>query len=96
MAIAKTVGVVLVFLQRLFTLGDVLTRFGLISIDLNVLLHFFGKIVFVENRFDRALGHACFAIDTLVRMDVEHRFAFVETLYGTDYDAVCVPATVTR
>ena len=85
----------LVFLQWLFTLSDVLACFGLICIDLNILLLIFWKIVFVKDRFNRALRHTCFAIDTFVRVNVQHRFAFVEALYGTNYDAVCVPATIT-
>ena len=54
----------------------------------------FRKVVFVEDRFDRTLGDAGFAVDALIRMDVEHLLAFVEAFHGADDDAIGVFAPV--
>jgi hypothetical protein len=49
----------------------------------------------VKDRFNRTLRNAGFAIDALIWMDVKHRFAFVETLHGTNDNTICVTAAVT-
>ena len=86
--------ILVVFFQRLFTLGNVLTSFGFFSVDLDVLLPFFWQIILVINRFDRALRNACFAVNALVRTDVQHRLTLVETFYWAHDNTIGVTATI--
>lgn len=83
-----------VFLQRLFALSDVLRVFAFVSVDLNVFFLALRKVVFVEDRFDGTFRNTGFTINALIRVDVEHCFAFVETFDGADNDAVSVSAAV--
>jgi hypothetical protein len=94
--ISEVTIVLIVFVQRLFSLSDVFTFFRLVSIDLDVTGPFFGHFIFVENRFDRAFRHASFAIDALIGVDVEHRVAFVKALDWANDNAIGVAATITR
>ena len=45
------------------------------------------------DRIDRAFGFTDAAIDAFVRMDDEHVLAFVEAIYGADFDAIHVFAS---
>jgi hypothetical protein len=81
--------------KRFFSLSDVLAVFTAINIDLNVGLLIFWKIVLVIDRFDWALGDTSFAVNTLIGMNVKHGFAFIETLYWANHNAIGVSATVT-
>jgi hypothetical protein len=45
---------------------------------------------------DRALRHACFAVDAVLGIDKQHLLAFVEAVAGTDNDTVSVLAAETR
>jgi hypothetical protein len=49
----------------------------------------------MKDRFDRTLGDTRFTIDALIGVNIKHRLAFVETLYGADDNAICVTASVT-
>jgi hypothetical protein len=46
----------------------------------------------VEDRLDWALRNAGFAIDALVRVDIEHLLALVEALHGAHHHAIGVLA----
>ncbi len=59
-------------------------------------LPLFRHVVFVEDRFDRALGHAGFAVDAFVRMDVENLLAFVEALHRANHHTIGVLAAKAR
>jgi len=70
-------------------------------VEFRVMFPLFGKIIQRKNRGDRADGHACTAIDTLDRIDVELRDFFearsavvvgcvllgVDAIYGAGIDA---------
>ena len=60
------------------------------------LLPFFGDVVFVEDRFDRAFRHARFAVDAFVRMDVQNLLPFVEAFDRANHDAIGVLAAEAR
>jgi hypothetical protein len=57
-------------------------------------LPFVWNIIFVINGIHRAFGNARFAIDALIGVDVQHRFAFIKTFHGTDDNAVGVTASI--
>lgn len=78
------------FGERGFLFGDDRRLWGEFRVQSGVVGPLFRKVVFVENRFDWAFWHAGFAVDAFIRMDVEHRFAFVEALHGAHDDAVGV------
>ena len=59
-------------------------------------LPLFRHVVFVEDRFDGAFGHACFAVDAFVRMDVKNLLAFVEALHRANHHAIGVLAAKAR
>lgn len=59
-------------------------------------LPFFGQVIFVEDRLDRALGNARLAIDAFIRMNVEDLVALVEAFDGANNNAVGVFATKAR
>jgi hypothetical protein len=50
----------------------------------------------VEYRFDWAFGDASFAVDALIRVDVEHVCAFVKAFDGADHYAIGVSAAYAR
>jgi hypothetical protein len=50
----------------------------------------------VEDRFNGTFRDAGFAIDALVRMNVQHRLPLVETLHGANHHAVGVFAVEAR
>jgi hypothetical protein len=86
--------ILVVFFQRLFTLGNIFTGLSFVGVDLNVLLPLFWQVVFVKDCFNGAFWDTSLAVNALVRADVKHRFAFVETLYRADDDAIGVSTTV--
>ena len=53
-------------------------------------------VVLMKDRFDWAFRNASFAVNALIRINVKHGLAFVETFYRANSDAVGVPATITR
>ena len=81
--------------ERLFLFGDhfAVTRFRFGGIEFDVALPFIRHIVLVEDCLDGALGNACFSIDTLFGVDIEHLIAFVEALYRANDDAIGVFAS---
>jgi hypothetical protein len=93
----KIVVVDLLVAQWFFSFGDIwaIVRFRFFGVQLNKVLHSFRNVVFVKNGFDGALGYASFAIDTFFRVDVKHGFAFVETFYWADDDAIGISAAIT-
>lgn len=82
--------------KRCLFLGDAVALFRVFGVDLDVLLPLFGHIVLVENRFDWALRHASFAVDTFFWVYIKHLVPFVETLYGANHYAIRVLATRAR
>src|SRR5215467_15005543 len=56
-------------------------------VQLDEVLPLIGRLVFREDRLDRAHGLTSAAVDALVRMDIEHRLAFVDAIHRTDLDA---------
>src|SRR5215831_9029705 len=64
--------------------GIVLEEF---LVQLDEVLPLIGRLVFREDRLDRAHGLTSAAVDALVRMDVEHRLAFVDAIHWTHLDA---------
>src|SRR6266403_574122 len=55
-------------------------------VQLDEALPLIGCLVFGEDRLDRAHGLTSAAVDAFVRMDVEHRVAFVDAIHRTDLD----------
>src|SRR2546427_12244474 len=55
-------------------------------VQLDEVLPLIGRLVFREDRLDRAHGLTGAAVDAFVRMDVEHRVAFVDAIHRTDLD----------
>ena len=53
------------------------------------------NVILVEYRFDWAFGDASFAVDALIRVDVEHLFPFVKAFHGTYDHAICITASNT-
>jgi hypothetical protein len=82
--------------QRLFFFGDDGALRGEFSIELLVILPFFGKVVFMEDGFHRALRNARLAVDAFFRVNVEHRFTLVKALHRAHDDAIRVFAVETR
>ncbi len=81
--------------QRFFPLGDAGALRGHLGIQLDVFLHVFRDVILVENGFDWALRDAGFTIDTFIRIDVQHRFAFVEAFDGANDNAIGISAAIT-
>jgi hypothetical protein len=78
--------------RRLFDLGDneladALEPVGVRVVDLHERGPFIGERVLGEDCFDRALGFACAAVDTFLRVDHEHAVALVNAVDGADVDA---------
>jgi hypothetical protein len=80
--------------QGLFPLSNVWRVGCHVRVQLNEILPFIGHIVFMVNRVDWAFRDASFAINALIGMNVQHRFAFVEALNRTYDHAVSVAAPV--
>lgn len=72
--------------------GDNRALRGHFGVELDKCLLVFGHVVLMEDGFDGAFGHAGFAIDAFVRMDIEDLLAFVEALDRANDDAVGVLA----
>ena len=81
--------------QRLFLFGDDWALRRQLSVQLGVWSPFFWQVVFVEDRLNRTLGNAGFAVNTFVGMNVDHRFAFVEAFNRANDNAICVLAIET-
>jgi hypothetical protein len=71
-------------------LGDTRALWSHFGIQFLVGSPFRWKIVFVENRSDRALRHTCFAVNAFIRMNEQDGFTFVEALHWTNDHAVSV------
>ena len=71
-----------------------LQRLGAVLVQLNVARPLAGDVVCRVNRFDGAFGHARFAVDAIVRVDVQHHVVLVEALDGANDAAVRVLAIV--
>ena len=71
--------------------------FAFVGIDLNVTLLVVWHIILVEYSLDGAFGNTCLAIDTLVRMNIDHLVAvdFIKTLYGANNNTIGVSAPIT-
>jgi hypothetical protein len=69
---------------------------GEFRIEFFVTLPLFWQVVFLEDGFDGALWNTRFAVDALLRIDVEHRLTLVEAFHGAHHDAVSVLAVETR
>jgi hypothetical protein len=63
-----------------------------IGVEFDVAFPLGGNVVFVENGLDGAFGHAGFAIDAFIRMDIEHLIAFVKAFDRADHYAIGVSA----
>lgn len=82
--------------ERVLLFSDHGKRWTQIGIQLGELSPFFRQVIFVEDRLDRTFGNTRFAVDALVRVDVEHLLAFVEAFHGANNDAIGVLARETR
>jgi hypothetical protein len=82
--------------QGLFLLGNDFALRRHLGIELGKRLPFFRHVVFVEDRFNRTLRNACFAVNALVGMNVKNLLTFVEAFHRADDDAICVLATKAR
>ena len=80
--------------QWIFLGDDHWPHFGILAVKLNPLFHIWLSIR--ANRVRRALRLAYTAVDTFVRMDHQHVLTLVKTIYGADFDTVCVFAGDTR
>jgi len=81
--------------QRFFFLRNDRTLRRHFGVQFDVVLPLVRHIVFMENGLDRALGDARFAIDALIRMNVENRFSLIEAFHRANHNAVCVLAIET-
>ena len=68
---------------------------GHFCVQLGECFPFLGQIILEENRLNRAFRDACFAVNALIRVDIEHFLAFVEAFYGADHNAIGVFAAET-
>ena len=78
--------------QRFFPLGNSRALRGHFGVERDVAAPFFGHIFFIEDCSDRALVETRIAVDTMVRVNVEHLFPFVKAITRADDDAVRVLA----
>lgn len=86
----------LVVSQWLFLFGNHFALWSHFGIQFDKALPFAWNVIFMEDRFDWAFGNACFAVDALFRMDIEHLIAFIEALYGANHNTIGITATNTR
>jgi hypothetical protein len=82
--------------ERFLFLSDDWALRGHLFVELDERLPFFRHVVFVEDGFDGTLGHARFAIDALIGVDVENFLAFVEAFNGANDHAIGVLASKAR
>ena len=82
--------------ERIFPFGNHRKLGTQLGIQLRESGPFFGQVIFMEDRLDGAFRNTRFAVNALVRMDVEHLFTFVEALYGANNDAIGVLAREAR
>ena len=82
--------------QRLFLFGDHFGLLGHFGVEFDVAFPIARYVIFVEDGLDGAFGHAGFAIDAFIRMDVEHVCAFVKAFDGADHYAIGVSAAHAR
>src|SRR5688572_29430420 len=78
--------------QRLFLFRDALALRRHLGVQCGESFPLLGDVVFLEDRLDRALGNARFAVDALVRVNVQHLLTLVEALHGANDDAIGVLA----
>ena len=76
--------------QRFFLLGQNRACRGQFSVERGVICPFLGQVIFMEDRLDRTFRHTGFAIDSFIRVDVKHRFAFVKALDWANNNAIGV------
>jgi hypothetical protein len=82
--------------QRLFLFRDVRALRSHLGIERGERLPIGGDIVLVEDGFDRALGHAGFAVDAFVGVNVKDLFALVKTFHRANHHAIGVLTGETR
>jgi hypothetical protein len=82
--------------ERLFLFGDHRALGRHFGVELDEGLLIFGHVVLMEDGLDGAFGHASFAVDALVGVNVEDLFAFVKALDGADDNAIGVLAAEAR
>ena len=63
-----------------FSFRDLRVDLNHFCVEQKVLLRVVGKVVFVKNRFYGAFGDACFAVNAILWIDVEHIWALVKTV----------------
>jgi hypothetical protein len=76
--------------QRVFLFRDDGALWSHLGVEFDEAFPILRDVVLMENRFDRTLGDAGFAIDAFIRVDVDDFVAFVETFDGTNDDAIRV------
>lgn len=76
-------------------LGNARALWSHLGVQVLVARPLFRQVISVENRCHRALRNTGLAIDALLRVNEEDRFAFVKTLDRTNNDAVGVLAVET-
>ncbi len=82
--------------QRFLLLGDWRATRGHLAVQSDVLLPFFRDIILVVNRFDWTFRDSRFAVDTVIRIDKQHRLALAKRLAWADNNAIGVLAAETR
>lgn len=82
--------------QGFFLFGDHFGCYGHFGVEFDVAFPVGRYVIFVEDGLDRAFGHAGFAIDAFIRMDVEHVSAFVKAFDWADHYAIGVSAAYAR
>jgi len=70
--------------------------FGTFGIQLNVIEPLNRNVVFIENRFHRALGNARFAINALVWININHLGVLIEAINWANFQAGFVFAAFAR
>lgn len=90
LSLLKSFVTCLVLNERIFLFGDDRALRSHLGVELDEAFPVFGHIVLMEDRFDGTLGHARFAVDAFVRVDIDDLVAFVETFDRTDHDAIRV------
>jgi hypothetical protein len=91
----KSSGMSLVSRQRFFLFGNHRQLRRHLGIELNKRLLIFGDVVLVEDGLYRTFWHARFAVNALIRVDVQHLIPFVEALDGANDHTVGVLAAET-
>ena len=87
--------ILLAICWRVFLDGDDGPNFGVFRVNRKPLAV---RIILCirDNSIDRTFRFANAAVNALIRMDEEHRWAFVETFDGANHDAIGVTAAIAR